>query len=233
MSVLSRVRIDLNGLDRETLFDVLNAGAYSAHQLLWRLFPGCAEGRPFLFRQEIEAEQGQTSASRGMPLFYVLSKVEPTPLAGLLTLESRSFEPTLSAGERLAFRLRANPTVARRTQQGRSSRSDVLMDAKFAFDRSERKSTVCQQAMDEAAHHWLATRAESNGFKLIVEPFVSGYRQHELRKTTKGKPIRFSSVDYEGVIEVEDADRLVAGLNHGIGRAKAFGCGLMLIRRAG
>lgn len=233
MSLLSRVRIDLNGLDRETLFDVLNAGAYSAHQLLWRLFPDCQDGRPFLFRQEIEAEQVRTSAPRGLPLFYLLSEVEPTPVAGLLSVESKTFKPALTAGQRLAFRLRANPTVARRVEQGRSSRSDVLMDAKYAFDRSERKSTACQQAMDVAARNWLATRAAANGFKLLADPFVSAYQQHELRKGKQSKSIRFSSLDYEGVIEVEDPESLVTALHHGIGRSKAFGCGLMLIRQAG
>lgn len=231
MSVLSRVRIDLNGLDREILFDVLNAGAYSAHQLLWRLFPDC-EGRPFLFRQEIEAEQKGSDAPCGLPLFYVLSQVEPVAIPGLLAVESKTFAPALAAGDRLAFRLRANPTVARRAGQSPSVRSDVLMHAKHAFDRAERTSPACKHVMDEAAHDWLHKRAQANGFKLIAEPIMTAYRQHELQKNGRRKPIRFSSIDYEGVLVVVDPERFVASLDRGIGRAKAFGCGLMLIRRA-
>lgn len=233
MSILSRVRVDLNGLSRETLFDVLNAGAYSAHQLLWQLFPNHDDERPFLFRQELEAEQIGAGGARGLPLFYVLSEAEPVAVPGLLAVESKPFTPELAGDDRLAFRLRANPTVARRMGESRSVRSDVLMHAKHDFTPGERASPACQEAMDKAAQDWLAERASKHGFKLAAPPFVDAYRQHELHKTGQKRPIRFSSIDYEGVITVTDPARFGASLLTGIGRAKAFGCGLMLIRRAG
>lgn len=233
MSVLSRVRVDLNGLSREVLFDLLNAGAYSAHQLLWRMFPGQDGGRPFLFRQELESEQVQSEKPRGLPLFYVLSTVEPIAVPGLLGVESKPFAPALTAGDRLAFRLRANPTIARRDGESRSVRSDVLMHAKSAFRPGERTSAACHAAMDAAAGGWLKARAASCGFGLLAPPIIGAYRQHAFSKTRQRKSIRFSTVDYEGVIEVVDPERFVASVIHGIGRAKAFGCGLMLVRRAG
>ena len=84
--------------------------------------------------------------------------------------------------------------------------------------------------METAAREWLASRAPSWGFHLPVEPEVGAYRQHALPKD-KGRSIRFSSVDYEGLLEVTDPRRLIETLAHGVGRAKAFGCGLMLLRR--
>src|SRR5699024_1292613 len=113
-------RVDLKGLSRETLYEVLNAGAYGAHQLLWRLFPSHDGPRPFLFRQELEREQVQNGAARGLPLFYVLSEKQPAPVAGVLNVESKPFAPSLTAGDKLAFKLRANPTIARRVDQKRS-----------------------------------------------------------------------------------------------------------------
>lgn len=47
----------------------------------------------------------------------------------------------------------------------------------------------------------------------------------------KGKTAGFSSVDFEGEIEVVDAELLSKGLFDGIGPSKAFGCGLLLVRR--
>ena len=38
---------------------------------------------------------------------------------------------------------------------------------------------------------------------------------------------------FEGVLHVRDPDRLAALLENGIGPAKAFGCGLLLVRRFG
>jgi CRISPR system Cascade subunit CasE len=43
---------------------------------------------------------------------------------------------------------------------------------------------------------------------------------------------QFGVLDLAGTIEVTDSDAFLAALAQGFGRAKAFGCGLMLIRRA-
>ncbi|RTR06300.1 type I-E CRISPR-associated protein Cas6/Cse3/CasE [Halomonas nitroreducens] len=227
---LSRVRVDLNGLSRETLFEIMGGEAYGAHQLLWRLFPEHQGPRPFLFRQEMdEPEEG--GAPRGLPLFYVLSDREPVPIPRLLETQCKPFAPALEAGDKLAFRLRANPTVAKSVAGKRGQRADVLMAAKYPFEvGKERTSQACIEAMDEAARGWLAERAEFWGFHLPVKPEVGAYRQHALPKD-RGHPIRFSSVDYEGLLEVTEPGRLIEMLAQGVGRAKAFGCGLMLLRR--
>ncbi len=39
-------------------------------------------------------------------------------------------------------------------------------------------------------------------------------------------------LDYEGVLTVEDPVLFLSALTVGFGRARAFGCGLMLVRRA-
>jgi CRISPR system Cascade subunit CasE len=44
--------------------------------------------------------------------------------------------------------------------------------------------------------------------------------------------MRIGVLDLEGVLVVSDPARLCHCLAHGFGRAKAFGCGLMMIRRA-
>ncbi|WP_432415801.1 type I-E CRISPR-associated protein Cas6/Cse3/CasE [Chromohalobacter israelensis] len=226
---LSSVRVDLNALTREQLFDVLEGGAYTAHQLLWTLFADTSEGeRPFLFRQEME--EAANGKSQGLPRFYVYSTRRPEAVAGL-DVQCKPFAPQLAKGERLAFRLRANPTVAKSAGEGqRSHRADVLMNARKPFSPGERTSQACVDAMETAAREWLASRAPSWGFHLPVAPEVGAYRQHALPKD-KGRPIRFSSVDYEGLLEVTDPGRLIETLAHGVGRAKAFGCGLMMLRR--
>jgi CRISPR system Cascade subunit CasE len=38
-------------------------------------------------------------------------------------------------------------------------------------------------------------------------------------------------LDFEGRLKIVDADRFKQALFEGIGSAKAFGCGLMLVRR--
>lgn len=227
---LSSVRLDLNCLNRAELFDVLEGGAYTAHQLLWQLFPDVPKGeRPFIFRQEMEEDANGKSA--GLPRFYIGSNQPPEPVEGF-EVQCKPFAPRLASGERLAFRLRANPTVAKPAGPGcRSCRADVLMDARYPFPKGERASQACVEAMEAAARHWLKSRAETCGFALPFEPEVGAYRQHALSKTAGGQPIRYSSVDYEGLLEVTDPARLNETLQRGLGRARAFGCGMLLLRR--
>lgn len=229
---LSRVRVATEGLDANALSQLLAGNAYGNHQLLWRLFPG-AEERPFLFRQELERDAGLEGGARGMPLFYVLSRVEPVPVAGLLACESKPFAPKLGAGQQLAFRLRANPVVAR-PEEGwrRSRRHDVLMDAKKAArEEGIEDRLVIRERMEAAARAWLGDRerGERHGYRLPVEPQTSGYRQHTYRR--KGGEIRFSSIDFEGQLEVTDPERFRRSLEQGVGRSRAFGCGMWMVRR--
>lgn len=226
---LSRVRIDLNGLPREKLFDVMNAEAYTAHQLLWQLFPNYEGARPFIFRQELETSE-EVVSHKGLPLFYVLSDREPTAITGLLDVQSKPFTPALNLGDTLAFRLRANPTMAVPTPGKRGQRADVLMAAKKPFSPGQRTSQACVDAMNTKARKWLESRSEAWGFRLPVTPELGAYRQHVLNKGS-GKPVQFSTIDYEGLLEVTDPEKLIDTMAQGIGRAKAFGGGLLLLRR--
>lgn len=230
---LSRVRVATEGLDRNILYRLMQGDAYGNHQLLWQLFPGEAE-RPFLFRQEIEREGSDGRQPRGLPMFYVLSHSEPVEVPGLLACETKPLTPRLRPGMRLAFRLRANPVVARRQDgSGRSPRHDVLMDAKRSA-RAEGMTAPAEirRRMDEAAQAWLADerRSARHGYRLLAAPEVTGYRQHAHRRRD-GREVRFSSIDFQGALEVADPARFEQTLGHGIGRSRAFGCGLCLVRR--
>lgn len=228
---MSRVRVATEGLDRRKLLALLSGDAYANHQLLWRMFSD-APHRSFLFRQETEIAQLSLGDNpRGLPLFYVLSEERPVAVPGLLEAESKEFSPVLVAGDRLAFCLRANPTVSRKTEIGRSVRHDVLMDAKTQCrQQGEACPEVVRQRMEEAAIGWLDGRSAAAGFILESVPQVTAYRQHANRR--KGAEIRFSSIDYEGVLAVTNPELFNRTLYQGLGKSKAFGCGLMLVRRA-
>ncbi|SFD41556.1 CRISPR system Cascade subunit CasE [Thiohalospira halophila DSM 15071] len=229
---LSRVRVATEGLDSQSLQRLMEGNAYGNHQLLWRLFPE-AEERPFLFRQELEKETPVDGTPRGMPLFYVLSRLAPTAVPGLLNCESKEFTPQLEVGQKLAFKLRANPVVARKEEgRRRSRRHDVLMDAKKAArEEGVEDSLTIRERMETAAREWLGDpeRSERHGYRLPVAPQTTGYRQHAYRR--KGGEIRFSSIDFEGQLEVVEPERFRQTLEEGIGRSRAFGCGMWMVRR--
>ena len=96
------------------------------------------------------------------------------------------------------------------------------------------------ELVQECCLHWLECRAEKAGFRvlsrelheedgdrLIKSVRVDGYAQHRAER----KDIRFSTVDFTGELEISNATSFRKTLIEGIGHAKSFGCGLLLVRR--
>lgn len=92
--------------------------------------------------------------------------------------------------------------------------------------------------IDAALDKWLVRQGERNAFGVLkdnngqLKLQNSAYQWHALnKKTFKGKKSGFSSVDFTGDLEITDIEIFKKALFTGIGRSKAFGCGLMLVRR--
>jgi len=223
MHYFSKIELSRD-LAPERLARAIPSDAYAEHQMLWRLFQG-DDQRPFLFRREQQ---------RHWPVFYVLSSREPLDPAGDWSIQTKEYRPRLSAGQRLAFSLRANPVRVRRVSDDpkdkRRRRDDVVMDSKRAHpDRRSRPSQA--ELVQQAGPLWLQERAERHGFALEAIQ-VDGYRQHRLYKRQQGQPIRFNTLDYTGLLTVQDPETFLQTLLAGLGHAKAFGCGLLLVRGA-
>lgn len=243
---LSRVELGSRATEREAFWRAVSR-PYGAHQALWSLFSrGPEQKRDFLFRAE---EAG------GRPTFLVLSAHRPDPPAdGSWLVEPKPFEPSLRAGQRLGFRLRASPVVRREekvdgTAPGRVLRHDVVMDLTTTMKRDGRPLPELTDRIASAGTAWLEKQGARAGFRLVeavVESIgedglledrprpalrVEGYRQHRIARRGSS-PIRFSTLDFEGLLEVSDPEAFLAHVRAGFGPQKAFGCGLMLLRRA-
>jgi CRISPR system Cascade subunit CasE len=191
----------------------------ASHRLLWSLYADTPDRpRDFLWRQTNSGE------------FLMLGERAPVDTHGLFELEHKPFAPELAIGDRLGFSLRANPTVSRLTVRGqRGQRCDVVMNALHALPPGERANGR-HEATQTAGRDWLACQGEVHGFTLRGDVVVSGYDRVAIPRQS-GKPAVFGVLDISGVLEVTDPQRFVAKVALGFGRARAFGCGLMLIRR--
>lgn len=230
---LSRVRFLPGNAAHNALLKIQRQGNYASHQLLWKLFTEQNQ-RNFLFREE---QANGLNSQKGMPEYLLLSHTAPEPGSDIFQVETKHFAPKLVAGDKLAFRLRANPTISSKTGDGKSlrgQRHDVMMHArKSAEAEGITDQTIIRQLMDQAALDWLTKdeRAAGMGVRFDTIPSIIASSQHRTSKKNQPSAIRFSSVDYEGVITVAEPDVLLNQIAAGIGRAKAFGCGLMLLRR--
>jgi CRISPR system Cascade subunit CasE len=224
MAYLHRIRLK-SGLDLARLAKGLPSDAYGEHKLLWQLFSEGAEHRDFLFRRE---QQGH------WPFFYVLSRRQPNDRKNLWDIDTKPFEPKLAPGERLVFVLRANPVRVRKLDDDRSNkkrrRDDVVADLKKRQYPDQEQRPPLAAIVREAGEQWLTERAGKSGFQ-VESVCADGYRQQRFYKAGSEKPIFLSTLDYSGILRIVDAERFTEKLVQGIGPAKAFGCGLMLVRR--
>lgn len=241
---LSRVMLKrdpaIDALARQLLPDDKGSRAHAAHRLVWSLFAGDAEKkRDFLFR-EMSIGKGLSS---GRISFLVLSHEAPGLEHPLLDIETQTFAPLLKAGDRLGFSLRANPThqSRERGEGGKTVRQDVVMKVLHDVpkeERGERRPALIQQA----GYQWLSGQATRSGFRLLAQPGadtededddsllrIDGYEQWRFARI--GRNGRISVLEFDGVLEVTEPELLLARIASGFGRARAFGCGLMLIRR--
>jgi CRISPR system Cascade subunit CasE len=205
-----------------------NARLGAAHRLIWALFSdGADRTRDFLWR---ETAPGQ---------YLALSARPPVDAHKLFRLEYKPFTPVLQTGQRLGFSLRVNPVVAARPNGGRArgKRQDIVMCAMHPISKDQRPHQRAA-VIERTVSTWLTQQGERNGFVPDVKRLrVEGYDQLQIpREKTdahrKPDPIRFSVMSIEGVLIVTDPAEFLKRLTMGFGAAKAFGCGLMLIRPA-
>jgi CRISPR system Cascade subunit CasE len=202
--------------------------AMAAHRLVWSLMPpDAAATRDFLWREE----------APGKFMLLIRRGLESS---ALFDVGCKPFEPALAPGDRLHFVLRANPTVAyHRSDGGRGRRADVVMHALYPTPGKPSGSSRGPRAeirpglIAEAGGAWLARLGLAHGFALDDAALaVDGYERLRIPRRGDQRPIQLSTLDFAGTLTVTDPAAFVARLGAGFGRGRAFGCGLMLIRRA-
>ena len=93
--------------------------------------------------------------------------------------------------------------------------------------------------VDKTLENWWQRQGERCGFELVHEQNGlsklqnSGYQWHCLPQKTKQKGDKsgFSAVDLTGELQITDPEQFRQTLFNGLGRGKAFGCGLLMVKR--
>lgn len=224
--LLSRARLRTDA-SVGTLRDLLLPSAADArvtalHKVIWSLFADAPEReRDFLWRE-------------GAPgTFYLLSRRPPQDVHQLFEVDPpKPFEPSLAVGDRLAFSLRANATVTRHMGKDvRGKPEDVVMKALHGLPAAERAAARAA-VVEREGRAWLERQGARAGFVLEGEGACRVVAHRVLTLERRGPAARMGVMDFEGVLTVHDPARIVEAIGAGFGRGKAFGNGLMLIRRA-
>lgn len=225
----------IEGHEREAIHQRLN-GPYADHQWLWHYFPAePGTARDFIFRRQDH---------HGLPRYYVVSHRAPLEISKAWRIQTRIYAPQMLVGDVLKFNLRANPTV-RHNHDGKAKRHDVVMDAKRRLltnpqliksknleNLASNNQPTPQEIIYAACCHWLEQRGKHLGFALDFDTLVAEcYEQNQQGKAQKDKLLQFSTIEFTGTLTVTDRQAFERALITGIGSSRAFGCGLMLVRR--
>lgn len=127
--------------------------------------------------------------------------VEQVPGYLIGQVQVKRIEPSLRVGQRLIFRLRANPTVRRDGKRLGIYKDDEQED-------------------------WLRRKASEHGFGVLS---YIAKREQAVQSTTQNGRGKFAAVTFDGVLKVTDPDKFLIALRSGVGSAKAFGFGLLSI----
>ncbi|MEI6842610.1 MAG: type I-E CRISPR-associated protein Cas6/Cse3/CasE [Methanomicrobiales archaeon] len=204
-------------------------GSYKLHSLVWDLFaddPG--RNRDFIYRQDL---------IRGLPAFYCVSERVPNDRHGVWQVETKTYSPVIKKDQMLSFMLRANPIRSKRDEKPdpdgkrKQHRHDVVMEAKTLLNLRNEALPPEAEIMQQAGFVWLAMKGENNGFSIREgEVRADGYYQHRFIKPKGKHTVTLSTIEFTGLLTVTDPETFIKTLFHGIGPAKGFGCGLMMIR---
>ncbi len=204
-----------------------SSSPYAAHQAIWTVYGDDPDrDRDFLFR-------AMDPVGRR---FLAVSDRPPADAPGW-RVTHKPYAPDLRRGDRLAFSLRANPTRTVTDAHGTKRRVDVVMHAKTELKAAglpREEWPLVNVLAHEAGKAWLLQRAPGLGLGILESTLrVDGHRRHEFvkPKTNSGK-VTIAGLDFNGLADVTDPEALTRALFQGVGRAKAFGFGLLLVRRA-
>ncbi len=223
---LSKIQFDPSRLRCRDL--AIHHDLFREHQMIWDLFDNQPDTRrDFLYRREDTPGQ--------LPFYYLLSRRQPLCREGT-RIDTKPYQPLIREGDHLAFILRANAVITRKVDDhSKRRRRFGIVDAKVAEYKAkytDRKDWPPPAVIhQEAAEQWMNRQAGQHGFRLDALQ-VSNHQYHKIRKPGDGNLRQFTSLDMDGLLTVEDPVLLENALLNGLGRSKAFGCGLLLVRRA-
>lgn len=192
---------------------------YIVHQLVADLFAETSE-RPYLYRVLDQSESTTTALVLSSQDVRDIDRIPDRPYGHVVDVETKPFAPKLRQGQRLDFEVRINATTS--VDGRRTDVWDAALDANP--DTPETRDSTYRDYLDR----------KLEGVATILDCRVTERVPVRPRRgDMTGAGIFFMATNLIGKLEIDAPQRLIAEISSGIGRAKAFGCGLLCISRPG
>ncbi len=194
------------------------ANPYQMHRTLMRSFPDDLQAgdERVLFRVEVDERSGVPAVLLQSTLAPDWDWLKDDGARGYLLRppETKPFELKLNAGQALAFRLRANPTVKRKFPNGDHKRVGLYRE--------------------EEQIKWLQRKGQAGGFRLLSARVGNQSQvRSSIHRDGEGKTHKLTllAVQFDGLLQVTDPDGLLAAVRQGVGSGKGLGFGLLSLAR--
>lgn len=207
---LSRVEIDSQ--NRQKLRDLSHLGAY--HNWVEQSFvdevKNNQRSRKLWRIDELNGKAYLLIVSEAQPNLEALEKYGVTG-SGECKLYDE-FINTLSEGQMLRFKATLNPIFSKSTGKKSGKRGRVY--------------TPC--SIDEKLKY-LMDKSLKNGFSLQHDDYYITHSNCNILKKKNIKDYHVSTVSYEGVLKITDSVAFRNALIKGIGKKRAYGCGMITV----
>jgi CRISPR system Cascade subunit CasE len=135
----------------------------------------------------------------------LLSEHAPVPTA-VFAWQTKEVSPSFLGHDTYRFQLKANPTLRRSADKRRLA----------IYDEVKLRA-------------WLTRKAESAGLAVDADALEVGVPVNEMFDKN-GHRVKHVAVDFAGVLRVTDRNRFTHSFRSGIGSAKGFGYGLLMLQ---
>ncbi len=150
-------------------------------------------------------------------------------------LASKPMPAEILAGTRLGFSVRACP-VRRIAKRGPMTNDRAEVDAFVAKSWEVGPDVALDR--EKVYREWLSEELGKEGAARVVTASMVNFHLDRLLRRTQGeerkaRPTQRPDVCFDGVLEVGEPQAFAARLARGVGRHRAFGFGMLLLRPAG
>ena len=146
-------------------------------------------------------------------------------------IEAKAMPENWRVGRTLGFEARLCPTIRRTGNPSDSGKPNAEYDA---YRRALEKLMAGEAAPDREQVYcrWLERRLERQGGARLDWARLASFMELECERKNRTKPLRMPSAVLQGQLTVADSARFNDLLAQGIGRHKAYGYGMLLLKPA-
>ena len=142
-------------------------------------------------------------------------------------LQSKPMPVAWRPGQRLGFEVLVRPTI-RRSKRA-EMHAGTEWDA-FLWEAIQHPKGGMERSREEVYRDWLRAQFRRRGGARLEEARLKSFQRTRVIRRRGARPIEGPDAVMTGTLSVEDADGFAEVLARGIGRHRAYGYGMLLLR---